>query len=1155
MLFSVLCFIIDRDQVPYYSIINKFSIRSTVALIVNIMLREYSFMKQLLQRNNTHPTNIDDPRYPRFKRFRAIRDIISFENSLTSFMCITVILSLYIIILPQHLNIFTQLLLTAALSLTILFSIFWAFNDRKQEEAVLELRRERRMTQREEQREEQRQLELESQPSGFKLIHILRGHSDSITNIVWSPNGLNLASGSYDDTVRLWSSQDGQILNIFRISVHGNISMSPDGLFLATNSHFYAINIWSAQSGKLVTSISEKNDEIISIQWSPDNAIVASLSTTKKRNIRLWNIRLWNVETKQILHILTENERYTSYIAWSPDGLTLASLTASEDNKNNAIHLWDAHTGNLRLILAEELNYATRIAWSFDGCMIASNSEDNTIHIWHLATARCVRTLEGHSDTITSLSFSYDGLFLASKSNDATVMLWRTDTWEKVATLNETVSGGGRGNRLAFHPTTPILATLGEEDTVIRLWNLDVDSLLSNSAAASTISYANAKVVLVGDSSVGKSGLGLVLSGQPFVPTESTHGRRVWTFDRRIVDTDGARKETHETLLWDLAGQSGYRLIHQLHLNEVAVALVVFDARSDTDPFGGVQYWNRALSQARRVQGSYSLPLKKFLVAARADRGGVGVSQERIQSLVEELGFDGYFETSAKEGWQITELQEAIHKSIDWNVIPKVSSTALFQHIKAFLLKEKESGRPLSTSGDLYHAFLQSHNAPPETEELRAQFETCIGRVESTGLIKRLSFGHFVLLQPEFLDAYASALVNAVKDEPDGLGSFDEDRVRKVDFRMPEDERLKNREHEELLMIAMIEDLLRRELALREEPFLVFPSQTTRENPDLPDPEGKAIIFDFEGPVLNVYATLAIRLSHSGTFKKRELWKNAITYKANVGGTCGIFLRNIGEGRGELSLFFDDAASEETRFHFEEFVYIHLQRRALKESLKRRRVFVCEECGFRVPDQLVHIRYGRGFNWLDCPGCNKHRIRLLDREERLIRKPSSFVLEMEQAADKQRDHEAAKSTISGKEATMDFDVFLCHKGIDKPAVKKIGEQLKVEGLLPWLDEWELRPGLPWQRALEHQIEHIKSAAVFVGKDGLGPWQQMELEAFLREFVNRGCPVIPVLLDYAPDKPQLPVFLRGMEWVDFRKSDPEPLERLIWGITGTRRMKP
>ncbi len=85
--------------------------------------------------------------------------------------------------------------------------------------------------------------------------------------------------------------------------------------------------------------------------------------------------------------------------------------------------------------------------------------------------------------------------------------------------------------------------------------------------------------------------------------------------------------------------------------------------------------------------------------------------------------------------------------------------------------------------------------------------------------------------------------------------------------------------------------------------------------------------------------------------------------------------------------------------------------------------------------------------------------------------------------------------------------------------------------------------------LEEQIEHIKTAAVFVGKDGIGPWQHMELEAFLREFVSRGCPVIPVLLDYAPEKPQLPIFLRGMTWVDFRKTDAEPMENSSLGYYG------
>jgi hypothetical protein len=156
---------------------------------------------------------------------------------------------------------------------------------------------------------------------------------------------------------------------------------------------------------------------------------------------------------------------------------------------------------------------------------------------------------------------------------------------------------------------------------------------------------------------------------------------------------------------------------------------------------------------------------------------------------------------------------------------------------------------------------------------------------------------------------------------------------------------------------------------------------------------------------------------------------------------------------------------------------------------------------------------------------------------------------MDRAADAQRDLSAAASMLQGKIATGDFDVFLCHHGVDKPLVKKIGEQLKEQGILPWLDVWELRPGIPWQRLLEERIEQIKSAAVFVGKDGIGPWQLMELDAILREFVNRGCPVIPVLLPDAPEEPQLPRFLKAMTWVDFRKQDPDPMNQLIWGITG------
>jgi TIR domain/CHAT domain len=138
-----------------------------------------------------------------------------------------------------------------------------------------------------------------------------------------------------------------------------------------------------------------------------------------------------------------------------------------------------------------------------------------------------------------------------------------------------------------------------------------------------------------------------------------------------------------------------------------------------------------------------------------------------------------------------------------------------------------------------------------------------------------------------------------------------------------------------------------------------------------------------------------------------------------------------------------------------------------------------------------------------------------------------------------------------KRAGEEFDVFLCHNGSDKPRVRQLARELEAKGILPWLDERELPPGQPWQPLLERQIASIRAAAVFVGAAGVGPWQEQEMYGFLRAFVERKIPVIPVLLQDAAEQPELPMFLRGMTWVDFRVQEPDPLSRLIWGITGRK----
>jgi hypothetical protein len=155
------------------------------------------------------------------------------------------------------------------------------------------------------------------------------------------------------------------------------------------------------------------------------------------------------------------------------------------------------------------------------------------------------------------------------------------------------------------------------------------------------------------------------------------------------------------------------------------------------------------------------------------------------------------------------------------------------------------------------------------------------------------------------------------------------------------------------------------------------------------------------------------------------------------------------------------------------------------------------------------------------------------------------------AAEREAARIATLRELERKRGASSFDVFLCHNRADKPAIRRIADQLEALGILPWLDERELPPGQPWQPLLERQMAGIRSAAVFVGAAGVGPWQEQELYGFLREFVSRRSPVIPVLLPDAPDTPELPIFLRAMTWVDFRVPEPDPLARLAWGITGRR----
>jgi len=443
-----------------------------------------------------------------------------------------------------------------------------------------------------------------------------------------------IASVSQVGMMCLWNVDSGQLLHTFdlrrgvsRESFHhsNSIAWSPDGRLIAFVSQVGMIYLWDVDSGQLFTTFAKQYASVADLAWSPNGRTIASGFEVTRHGteddgiVERKCIRLWDVDSGKVFRTFTVPDAiWAASIAWSPDGRLIAARV-----NDHSIRLWDVNSRQEFRKFSGHSNWISSIAWSPDGNSIASASEDRTIRLWEIESGRQLGLLESHSDGVLSLTFSSDGHLFASKSADYTVLLWRTDTWEVVATLNEVSSHSLLG--LAFSPRyASTLATLGEGGEAIRIWKLDLNMLLGLHSDTSSVRYTNAKVVLVGDSGVGKSGLGLVLTGQAFAATDSTHGRYVWPFDNREVQLDGGREEMRETLLWDLAGQPGYRLVHQLHLNEVAVALIIFDGRSEVDPFAGVYHWDRALRQAQRIQGNSAPPLKKILVAARVDRGGVG---------------------------------------------------------------------------------------------------------------------------------------------------------------------------------------------------------------------------------------------------------------------------------------------------------------------------------------------------------------------------------------------------------------------------------------------------------------------------------------------------------------------------------------------------
>lgn len=266
-----------------------------------------------------------------------------------------------------------------------------------------------------------------------------------IVEIVWSPNGEQLASIDLEGYVNIWDETTADVqLSFFAAnfdptgwdSINATaLAWSPNGQQIATVNDAYrerpfedrVISLWDSNTGRLLQRLNHKY-AVYSVEYAPDGNRVAGVAF-------YGNPCIWNAITGEQIICLENDIKYrtltdgifTQVMAWSPNGEKLICISNNNIENIYSIQMWDTHFGSLLANFIHDLDYQIAVAWHPEGYLFASAGYSGIIGIWNVNARRLETELKGSTQGIVSLVWSPDGQKLASGGFDGQVHIWHIE--------------------------------------------------------------------------------------------------------------------------------------------------------------------------------------------------------------------------------------------------------------------------------------------------------------------------------------------------------------------------------------------------------------------------------------------------------------------------------------------------------------------------------------------------------------------------------------------------------------------------------------------------------------------------------------------------------------------------------------------------------